>query len=185
MIVLVLTAGAVGIVRAKAQPPIIVYAKTMTTMDKYDKWGEEQGFTMWSKAEDGDKKATFNNFVFPANETARVNIIPNVQPKYEDSWKEIEYEYAHLWFTRKYNPKKPPAFPYYPWLGEYIADTYPLNWTNTSSTSILITPYYHNKWVMHYTFVRDKDNVGELDIDQAIDDYTINTFAISKQNKGR
>ena len=74
-----------------------------------------------------------------------------------------------------------PAFKYYPWLADRILKNYDLQWRDTppTTTPMMITPYYNDKWILHYTFVRDKDGKSALGLPQYVDDYTVDQIGIS------
>lgn len=136
----------------------------------------------WSKVTNPGENPVYSNHVITTAQVKRINWEHSFMDE-PNGGKDLQV--AHAWYTRKLTNENKPAFKYYSWLGHRILKNKPLVWRNVPASStpkfvtpMYITPYYNNKWILHYTFVRDQDGNSTLGLPQGVDDYTVDQIGV-------
>ncbi len=169
----------VGVVSAGAYNSPVFTKSTLFWADSYSSWGGDKvGKTQtWSARTDMDKVPGYSNVVIKTVQPKRLNFTHEVM----DSMGENDVQFAQVWFSRKLTDPTKPGYTFYPSLAERILNNYDLVWRDAppSTTPMFVTPYYNNKWVLHYSFVRDKDGKSALELPQGVDDYTVEQVGLA------
>ena len=178
IIVFAVLAAGIGAVFAGGYNSPVIWSSNASWTDSYSNWwGSSVGQQNWSAMTDPGTIPEYTNGVVKSSQVKRLNFINDVIDDVGDG----DLQMAHVWFTRKMTNENKPAFTYYPWLADRILKNYNLQWRDAppTTTPMMITPYYNNKWILHYTFVRDKDGDSALGLPQYVDDYTVDQIGVS------
>ena len=173
-----LTAGIGAVFAGGIDSPAFLNGILYST-NSYSEWmGSYESMQAWSAMTDKTTDPNYSNKVIKSSQVKRLNFVYDVIDGNGDGG---DVQLAHVWFTRKMTDENKPAFKYYPWLADRILKNYDLQWRDTppTTTPMMITPYYNDKWILHYTFVRDKDGKSALGLPQYVDDYTVDQIGIS------
>lgn len=159
--------------QAEIPPPTIIY----TVLFAGD--GHYKGVSKWQASSKTSWYGPEKELIVGKN-MEKVTLMPQV---YKNS---ADVSYSHLWFAEPVvkNALGLPAASAkinYDKISNYLKtnDLQQLNWSNSTNRSVVLTPYYIDKWMTVVTLIRDSKAESAIGLNKNIDDYSIIQFRVA------